>query len=124
MSSYEGKEPLDHDACRSLTDDEIVTERTLSRRSFVAAAGVFLTGGAMALLADRQGLAQVADPNQTPPPDPNRPADPNKPTDPDKPATDPDGKKHHHHHHHHKAPPPTDPNRPTDPNAPPPPDPH
>ncbi len=120
MSSHESKEPVDQEACRSLTDDEIVTERGLSRRSFVTAAGVFLTGGAMALLTGRHALAQTGDPNQPPPPDPNRPADPNRPTDPNGAPADPDGKKHHHrHHHHHHAPPPTDPNAP-----PPPPDPH
>ena len=104
MSTHERKEPEDQEPCRSLTDEEIVTERTLSRRSFVAATGLFLTGGAMALLTNRSALAQQTDPN--------KPADPNK-----RPA-DPDGKKHHrhhHHHHHHHAPPPTDPNAPPPP---------
>ena len=114
MSTHERKEPEDQEPCRSLTDEEIVTERTLSRRSFVAATGLFLTGGAMALLTNRSALAQQTDPN--------KPADPDKrPADPDKQPADPDGKKHHrhhHHHHHHHAPPPTDPN------APPPPPPH
>lgn len=121
VSTHERKEPTDQDSCRPLRDDEIVTERRFSRRSFVAATGVFLTGGAMALLMDRTALAVQNGPDQPKPADPDSP----KPADPDsKKSTDPDSKKHKHHHHrrHHKEPPPTDPTAPppTDPNAPPP----
>lgn len=81
---------------RSLEDTEIVTERKLSRRSFVASAGALLAGGAVAIVAEgRTHALQVTpnDPNYQPPNDPNRqpPNDPNyqQRNDPNQQRTDP-----------------------------------
>ena len=75
------------DSKRTLRDDQIVTERTFGRRSFLTAVGTMVVGGAAALaLGDRlQAAAQQSDP------------DAKKATDPDskdaKKASDPDAKK-------------------------------
>ncbi|HEX5423635.1 MAG TPA: hypothetical protein VFW94_08805 [Candidatus Acidoferrales bacterium] len=78
---------------KKLTEDQITTERTLGRRSFLTAVGAVVAGGAAALaLGDRlnasvPGRAQSMDPDK-------KPADPDKkPGDPDKKPSDPDKKK-------------------------------
>ncbi|HEV2352453.1 MAG TPA: hypothetical protein VG028_21665 [Terriglobia bacterium] len=42
----------------TLTNDQIITERKLPRRSFLTAAGTLLAGGAAALVAGSRALAQ------------------------------------------------------------------
>jgi hypothetical protein len=75
------------DAKHTLRDDQIVTERTFGRRSFLTAVGSIVVGGAAALvLGDKlQAQAQPSDP------------DAKKATDPDskdaKKQSDPDAKK-------------------------------
>jgi hypothetical protein len=71
----------DLQSLRSLTDDEIVTERKLPRRSFLGTTGVVLAGAAgivSGMKASGLHSAPQDDPNK-------RPADPDKkPEDPDK----------------------------------------
>jgi hypothetical protein len=43
---------------RTLTDDQIVTEKKLPRRSFLSAAGTLLAGGAVAIVAAGRAAAQ------------------------------------------------------------------
>ena len=75
------------DSKQTLSEDQIVTERTFGRRSFLTAVGSVVVGGAAALvLGDTlQAAAQQSDP------------DAKKATDPDskdaKKQTDPDAKK-------------------------------
>ena len=78
-----------HESRRTLTEDEITTERTQRRRSFLTAAGALVAGGALAVaLGGRAGaLAQSDDPDK--PRDPDKPQDPDKTRDPDK-AREPD----------------------------------
>ena len=45
----------------TLTDDQIVTERKLPRRSFLTAAGTLLAGGAVAMVAVGRAAAQDSD---------------------------------------------------------------
>ena len=45
----------------TLTDDQIVTERKLPRRSFLSAAGTLLAGGAVAIVAGGRASAQDTD---------------------------------------------------------------
>ena len=79
---------------QSLTDDQIVTERTLGRRSFLTSVGAIVAGGAAALaLGNRLDAATTAQQQN----DPDKKTDPDKkPSDPDqtdKKKTDPDKKK-------------------------------
>ncbi|MBV9761360.1 MAG: hypothetical protein JO340_12410 [Acidobacteriaceae bacterium] len=70
----------------AIADDEIVTERRLARRSFLASSGVFLTGAAGIVSGLR--ATTLRNPNQD---DPKKPDDPDKrPDDPDKRPADPD----------------------------------
>ena len=46
---------------RTLTDDQIVTERKLPRRSFLSAAGTLLAGGTLAIVAAGRSSAQDTD---------------------------------------------------------------
>ncbi len=70
----------------SVTDDQIVTERKLPRRSFLTAGGVVLTGAAGLVAGLRKASAKTASPD-----DPKKPDDPDKRTDdPDKRPADPD----------------------------------
>ena len=70
----------------TLTDDQIVTERKLPRRSFLTAAGTILAGGAAMLVAGTRAAAQDAAKADDP--------DAKKASDPDaKKAGDPDAKK-------------------------------
>lgn len=78
---------------KTLTNDQVTSERTLGRRSFLTAVGAVVAGGAAALaLGDRLNAsvparAQSMDPNK-------KPSDPDKkPGDPDKKPGDPDKKK-------------------------------
>jgi len=73
---------------RSLTDEHIVTEKNLPRRSFLAATGAVLVGGAAALVLGRSSMAQTQDPDKakTAEPDKAKAQDPDKAKagDPDK----------------------------------------
>ena len=90
MSIHDEKEAPIQDSSRALTDSDIVTERRFSRRSFVAATGALLAGGAMAVLTEGRAMALQTAPQTDP--------DSKKASDPDsKKASDPDKKKHHHH---------------------------
>ncbi len=78
-------ETPDSESPRTLTDDEIVTERKVRRRSFLSTTGAVLIGAAGIVSgASASGLHNPQD-------DPNkRPADPDKrPADPDKRVDDP-----------------------------------
>ena len=83
----------------TLTDDDITTERTARRRSFLTAAGAVLAGGAVAIaLGGRaDALAQGTDPDKVRDPDkvkdPDKVRDPDKVKNPDK-VRDPDKVKH------------------------------
>jgi hypothetical protein len=84
------------DSPNTMTDDQIVTERKLSRRSFLATTGILL-GGATAIVAGARprrlgATPQSSDPDQKQSTDPDR-KDPDKKkgTDPDR--KDPDRKK-------------------------------
>jgi len=79
----------------SLGDSDIVTERRLHRRAFLGTTGMFLAGGAAAMLAGARGIARQGGqgdqprPTDQPPPlpaDQARPTDP--PPDPDKVSDD------------------------------------
>ena len=78
----------------SLTDDQIVTERKVARRSFVATSGALLAGAAGLLAGLRAATARTVsqDDPKPRPDDPPRPEDPDRrPADPDKPRPeDPD----------------------------------
>jgi hypothetical protein len=68
---------------QSLTDDEIITEKRLPRRSFLAVGGTLLAAGALVLTSGRVTGAQD-DPDKKKP----APQDPDKAKQP--PASDPD----------------------------------
>lgn len=90
-----GHSPNDQESARSLTDEQIVTEKSLPRRSFLAATGSVLFAGAAALMLGRTSVAQPQDPDKPKQDDPDKPRrdDPDKPRrdDPDKPRSqDPD----------------------------------
>jgi hypothetical protein len=80
----------------SITDDEIVTERRLPRRSFLSATGALLAGATGVVSGLRaSGLRHQGqdDPDKKPADPDKRPADPDKkPADPDKKPADPDKK--------------------------------
>lgn len=70
----------------TLTDDEIVTERKLARRSFLSRTGAVLAGAAGIVAGLRAATVKNASPD-----DPKKPEDPDKrPADPDKRPADPD----------------------------------
>jgi hypothetical protein len=56
-----GREVVNQESSRTLTDEEMVTERRSARRSFLTAAGTFLAGGALAIVAGRRAAAQDPD---------------------------------------------------------------
>jgi hypothetical protein len=58
---------------RTLTDDQIVTEKKVPRRSFLSTSGIFLAGGAAAIVSGVRSKA--ASPDDTPRHDPDKPAD-------------------------------------------------
>jgi hypothetical protein len=78
-----GTKPRDQVSSRTLTDEQIKTERRTARRSFLAATGVAL-GGAVALATG--GCGGLNDPDRKKPA--NTPAPPTKKPD----STDPDSK--------------------------------
>ncbi len=83
------------DSPETLTDDQIVTERKVERRSFLSTTGALLAGAAGIVSTAR---ASQNDPDQRKPTDPDKKkaADPDqkKSSDPDKKkAADPDKKK-------------------------------
>lgn len=112
----------------ALTDDEIVTERKLPRRSFLGATGALLTGATGMVLGKTASELHSAEQND---PD-KRPVDPDKkPEDPNRKEDDPhrkpeDRRKKDDDDHKRRDDPdkrPADPDRrPADPNKPP--DPH
>ena len=59
--SDENRKVVNPESPRTLTDDQIVTERKLPRRSFLSAAGTLLAGGAVAIVAAGRGSAQDTD---------------------------------------------------------------
>ena len=111
----ENKSEKAQNSKRTLTDDQIITERTFGRRSFLTAVGSIVVGGAAALaLGDALEAAaqQPSDPDSKDAKNPSDPdakkkvstkkknADPDakKPSDPDakksnKKSSDPDAKK-------------------------------
>jgi hypothetical protein len=68
-------EEVDQDSSRTLTDDQIVTERKTPRRSFLAVAGTFVAGAA-AIVAGTRARNLFASPQDDP--------DKKKTSDPDK----------------------------------------
>lgn len=113
----------------TLTDDQITTERTLRRRSFLTAAGALVAGGAVAVAlgGGADALAQSTDPDRVRDPDkvrepdkvrdphrvrePDRMKEPDKVRDPDKlrHLREPDRRKHIHHEPDRPKPPNPDP---------------
>jgi len=100
--SKENSEKL-RDSTQTLRDDQIITERTFGRRSFLTAVGSIVVGGAAALvLSDAlEAAAQQTDPDAKKAADPDS-KDAKKPSDPDakkkasttsKKSGDPDAKK-------------------------------
>jgi outer membrane biosynthesis protein TonB len=89
-------EKPDLEPLRTVTDDEIVTERRLPRRSFLSTSGVLLAGATGIVSGVRaSGLPHSAqeDPHKKPADPDKKPADPDKrPADPDKKPADPDKK--------------------------------
>lgn len=84
---------LNKQSPQTLTDEQIVTEKTIPRRSFLAATGAVLLGGAASLVLGNTAGAQTHDPDKPRNTDPDKPQDPDKPRpqDPDKPRpNDPD----------------------------------
>jgi len=75
----DNKQAADLESRRSISDDEIVTERKLVRRSFLSKTGAVLAGAAGVVVGARAWARNSAqDPDK-------RPADPDKrPEDPDK----------------------------------------
>src|SRR5215471_14966496 len=71
---------LNQKAPQTLTDDQIVTEKSLPRRSFLAATSVALVGGAAALVLGTNALGQSQDPDKGNKQDPDKA----KSQDPDK----------------------------------------
>ena len=57
----ENRKVVNQESPGTLTDDQIVTERKLPRRSFLSAAGTLLAGGAVAIVAGGRAPAQDTD---------------------------------------------------------------
>lgn len=62
----EGREVVNQESPRTLTDKEMVTERRVPRRSFLTAAGTLLAGGALAIVSGRRAAAQEPDSDAKP----------------------------------------------------------
>jgi hypothetical protein len=94
MAKVEREDFRKNQESRSLTDEQIITEKSLPRRSFLATTGAVLVGGAAALVLGRSAVAQSQDPDKP------RTDDPDKAKDtPDKAkAQDPDKGKSQHPH--------------------------
>ena len=86
----------DLEPLRTVTDDQIVTERKVRRRSFLSATGAVLAGAAGIVSGVRASGLQnspQSDPDKKPADPDKKPADPDKkPADPDKKPADPDKK--------------------------------
>ena len=78
----ETEKGVNNQSGQTLRDEEIVTEKASPRRSFLAATGAILFGGAAALVLGRTAVAQSQDPDKPRNPDPDKPQDPNKPRAP------------------------------------------
>src|SRR5215469_9899144 len=65
---------------RTITDEQIVTEKSLPRRSFLTTTGAVLVGGAAALVLGTNALGQSQDPDKAKTQDPDKA----KAQDPDK----------------------------------------
>src|SRR5215472_13793140 len=82
---------------QTITDEQIVTEKLLPRRSFLATTGAVLAGGAAALVLGTKSMGQSQDPDKAKTQDPDKA----KAQDPDKAkahkakAQDPDKAKAH-----------------------------
>jgi outer membrane biosynthesis protein TonB len=90
-------EATDKESLQTITDDQIVTERKVPRRSFLSTTGALLAGAAGIVSGVRASSFQNSsqdDPDKKKPADPDKkPADPDKkPADPDKKPADPDKK--------------------------------
>lgn len=89
MKHQDTKKISNQTSPNSLTDGDILTERRLSRRSFVAVSGAVLAGGAMAILTEGRALAMDGTPSAK--------STQKGASDPDQkkkvPASDPDHKK-------------------------------
>src|SRR2546427_10577599 len=57
----ENRKVVNPESPRTLTDDQIVTERKLPRRSFLSAAGTLFAGGAVGIVAAGRASAQDTD---------------------------------------------------------------
>jgi hypothetical protein len=78
--------PTDLESLQTITDDQIVTERKLPRRSFLSTTGALLAGAAGVVSGLRASALRNSSPD-----DPKKPEDPDKrPADPDKRPADPD----------------------------------
>ncbi|MGA8029046.1 MAG: hypothetical protein WB992_18055 [Bryobacteraceae bacterium] len=97
------REVTDLESLQTITDDEIVTERKVPRRSFLSTTGALLAGAAAVVSGVRASTLRSspqndpdkkpADPDKKPADPDKRPADPDKrPADPDKRPADPDKK--------------------------------
>jgi len=62
----DGRELVNQESPRTLTDEEMVTERRVARRSFLSAAGTLLAGGALAIVSGRRAAAQGTDADAKP----------------------------------------------------------
>lgn len=86
----------DLEPIRTITEDQIVTEQKLRRRSFLSRTGALVAGAAglvSGLRASSPHRAQQDDPDKKPADPDKKPADPDKrPADPDKKPADPDKK--------------------------------
>ena len=58
---------------QTLSDEQIVTEKKVPRRAFLGTSGIFLAGGAAAIVSGVR--ARAASPDDTPRNDPDKPAD-------------------------------------------------
>lgn len=105
---------------RTVTDDQIVTERKLPRRSFLSTTGALLTGAA-GIVAGMRGSSlqdQTQDPDKKPADPDKKPADPDKPSDDERKRREEERRKRREDSDKKPSDPdkrPADPNKPTDP---------
>jgi hypothetical protein len=85
MSKVDG-DGLNQKPARTLTDDQMVTEKSLPRRSFLAVTRAVLVGGAAALVLGTKAIGQSQDPDKGNSQDKAQSQDPDKAKsqDPDK----------------------------------------
>jgi hypothetical protein len=58
------EKPCNNAAPKTLNDEQIISEKTVARRSFLAATGAVLVGGAAALVLGKTAGAQSQDPDK------------------------------------------------------------